>query len=70
MPAARALAAAALQRLHRVAAAAFERDRYHPVHIDSWPHLVVERHWKPADLVQRTVSTLQAVLTRPPGRTT
>lgn len=40
---------------------------YHLVHIDSWQHLVVERHWKPADLVQRTVSTLQAVLTRPPG---
>ena len=38
---------------------------YHLVHIDTWQHLVVERQWKPADVVQRTVSTLQAVLGRP-----
>lgn len=38
---------------------------YHLVHLDTWQHLVVERHWKPADVVQRTLATLQAVLIRP-----
>ncbi|HUG26043.1 TetR/AcrR family transcriptional regulator [Piscinibacter sp.] len=38
---------------------------YHLVHIDSWQHLVVERRWKPADVAQRTVATLQAALLRP-----
>lgn len=41
---------------------------YHLVHLDTWQHLVVERHWKPADVVQRTVATLQAVLIRPAGK--
>jgi AcrR family transcriptional regulator len=39
---------------------------YHLVHVDTWQHLVVERGWKPADVVNRTVATLKAVLLRPP----
>ncbi len=35
---------------------------YHLVHLDTWQHLVIERGWKPADVVQRTVATLRAVL--------
>lgn len=41
---------------------------YHLVHLDTWQHLVIERGWKPADVVQRTVTTLRAVLIRPVGK--
>lgn len=37
---------------------------HHLVHIDSWHHLVVERQWRSADLVERTLATLEATLTR------
>ena len=41
---------------------------YRLVHLDTWQHLVIERGWKPADVVQRTVTTLRAVLIRPVGK--
>lgn len=31
---------------------------YHQVHIDTWQHLVIERQWKPADVVRRTAASL------------
>ena len=38
---------------------------YHQIHIDTWQHLVVERQWKPADAVQRTVTLLTQALLAP-----
>jgi AcrR family transcriptional regulator len=38
---------------------------YHHIHIDTWQHLVVERQWKPADVVQRTVISLTQALLVP-----
>jgi AcrR family transcriptional regulator len=40
---------------------------YHQMHIDTWQHLVVERYWKPADVVQRTVTSLKQALLLPPA---
>jgi AcrR family transcriptional regulator len=40
---------------------------YHLVHIDSWHHLVVERQWRPEDVVQRTVASLRSALLWPPA---
>ena len=37
---------------------------YHLMHIDTWQHLVVERQWRPADVVQTTVNSLKATLLR------
>jgi AcrR family transcriptional regulator len=38
---------------------------HHLVHIDTWHHLVVERQWRPAEVVQRTLAVLHATLLRP-----
>jgi AcrR family transcriptional regulator len=40
---------------------------HHLVHVDTWHHLVVERNWRPADVVQRTVATVHATLIRKPA---
>jgi AcrR family transcriptional regulator len=40
---------------------------HHLVHIDTWHHLVVERHWRPADVVRRTLATLRSTVIRPDG---
>jgi len=32
------------------------------IHVDTWQHLVVERGWKPADLVRHVVASLRATL--------
>jgi hypothetical protein len=37
---------------------------HHLVHIDTWHHLVVERHWRPADVVRRTLATVRASVIR------
>jgi AcrR family transcriptional regulator len=38
---------------------------YHQMHIDTWQHLVIERQWKPAEVVQRTVANLTQALLAP-----
>jgi AcrR family transcriptional regulator len=38
---------------------------HHLVHIDTWHHLVVQRHWRPADVVRRTLATVRASVVRP-----
>jgi AcrR family transcriptional regulator len=38
---------------------------YHLVHMDAWQHLVVERGWKPQEVIQRTLATLKAALMTP-----
>lgn len=38
---------------------------HHLVHIDTWHHLVVERNWRPNDVVQRTLTALHATLIAP-----
>lgn len=40
----------------------------HLIHVDTWQHLVVERGWKPADLVQKVLLSLRrSVLVDPPA---
>lgn len=41
---------------------------YHQIHVDTWQHLVVERQWRPADVVQATVASLKATLLVGGGR--
>lgn len=38
---------------------------HHLVHIDTWHHLVVQRHWRPADVVRRTLAAIRASVIRP-----
>lgn len=39
------------------------------MHVDTWQHLVVERGWRPAEVVDRVVASLRAeLLTRGAGR--
>jgi AcrR family transcriptional regulator len=40
---------------------------HHLVHFDTWRHLVVERGWRPGDVLQRTLAALRATLIRPPA---
>jgi AcrR family transcriptional regulator len=35
---------------------------HHLVHVDTWHHLVVERGWRPNDVVQRTLAALRTTL--------
>jgi AcrR family transcriptional regulator len=36
------------------------------LHVDTWQHLVIERHWKPTELAQRASAALRATLVREP----
>lgn len=63
-----------LEFMHELKRAGHLRDEWTPeaaadwcfntIHVDTWQHLVIERHWQPAELVQRVSAALRTTLLR------